>query len=244
MNNDEAKFLLIACRPGGQDAADPSMAEALGQAGRDPILSAWHARERAFDRAVADKVATVIPPPGLRATILAGGRVTSRRAWWTRPEWIALAACLVIAAVTASFFSNRTPHPLQDFAQLAMVDTIRGHHDGHGPMNDAMQARLADPGMHLSAGLPVDFASMKASGCRMLDFGGKQVLEICFVRSGTQFHVYIARRSDMPLRSDWVGHPEFASVSGAQAVSWSDERYAYTVTEAGPADPDTLRSLL
>jgi len=36
MNNQEAKFILAAYRPGGQDASDPLFAEALEQVRRDP----------------------------------------------------------------------------------------------------------------------------------------------------------------------------------------------------------------
>ena len=41
MNNQEAKFILGAYRPGGRDAVDPMFSEALAQAGRDPELRAW-----------------------------------------------------------------------------------------------------------------------------------------------------------------------------------------------------------
>lgn len=50
MNNDEAKFLLSAYRPGGRDAADPSVAAALDQAKRDPALASWFERQQAHDR--------------------------------------------------------------------------------------------------------------------------------------------------------------------------------------------------
>ena len=66
MNNNEAKFILSAYRPGGRDAGDPGMATALAQAKSDPVLGAWFARERAHDAAVAWKLRAVVPPVGLR----------------------------------------------------------------------------------------------------------------------------------------------------------------------------------
>jgi len=41
MDSGEAKFILSAYRPEGQDASDPRFAEALEQVRRDPILQRW-----------------------------------------------------------------------------------------------------------------------------------------------------------------------------------------------------------
>jgi N-acylneuraminate cytidylyltransferase len=38
MNDEQTKFLLGACRPGGRDAGDPALAAALEQVERDPQL--------------------------------------------------------------------------------------------------------------------------------------------------------------------------------------------------------------
>ena len=74
MNNEQAKFVLGARRPGERDAGDPVFAEALKQAAGDPRLRAWHEREQAFDVALADRLRTAQPPAGLREAILAGAR--------------------------------------------------------------------------------------------------------------------------------------------------------------------------
>ena len=53
MKNQEAKFILGAYRPDGQDAGDPVFAEALSQAERDPDLRTWFERGRKFDTTVS-----------------------------------------------------------------------------------------------------------------------------------------------------------------------------------------------
>ena len=56
MNNEEAKLILQAYRPGGQDANDPRFREALEQARRDPELARWFANEQALDSRISTKV--------------------------------------------------------------------------------------------------------------------------------------------------------------------------------------------
>src|ERR1039458_1792759 len=95
MNNNEAKFLLCAYRPGGRDADDPAFAGALAQARQDPALGAWFAREQAFDTMMASQLGSIAPPPGLREAILTGASVSRAspvaRRW---PVWLARAAGL------------------------------------------------------------------------------------------------------------------------------------------------------
>ena len=99
MNNHDAKFLLQAYRPGGNDSMDIQMTAALEQARRDPELGLWLAREQSFDLQMSAKLQTVTPPPGLRDAILAGGRISApvqqtTRAWWrgAAAQWLAVAA--------------------------------------------------------------------------------------------------------------------------------------------------------
>ena len=66
MTNEEAKQILSACRPGGQDAGDPSISGALQHARNDPTLAAWFEREQAHSAVIAAKLREVAPPPGLR----------------------------------------------------------------------------------------------------------------------------------------------------------------------------------
>ncbi len=72
MNNQEAKLILQACRPGGQDASDPMFAEALEQVRGDPELQQWFADQCAYDARIGSKLKEAIPiPPDLKASLLA-----------------------------------------------------------------------------------------------------------------------------------------------------------------------------
>ena len=67
MNNQEAKLILQAYRPGGRDTFDPLFAEALEQARRDPELQKWFAeRKQALDYANSIQTAgTAVAVPSI-----------------------------------------------------------------------------------------------------------------------------------------------------------------------------------
>jgi len=231
MNTTEAKFILQARRPDGQDDADPRFAQALEQARRDPALAEWFAREQAFDSAVAGKLRAVRPPVGLRDAILAGARMSRRVPFWRRSQVLALAACVTIVIGLAAFWSAL--HPAADMERLALgvMNEVgsEAHHAAMPRARGRLQALLADSSTRLAAGLPLDLSQLKADGCRSLRIGGHEVLEVCFERGG-QFHLYVAKRDDFKGEAQ----PIFRERGTLAAVTWTDARNAYVlVSDSG-----------
>ena len=110
MNNEEAKFILRAYRPDGQDARDPQFAEALEQARLDPELGRWFAEQTTFDKAVSQKLQAIPVPADLRASILAGRKIIRPVPWWTRRlHPAAAAAMLALTFATIGLFAAREP---------------------------------------------------------------------------------------------------------------------------------------
>ncbi len=241
MNNNEARFLLRAYRPGGRDAADPAFASALAQARSDPALGAWFAREQAFDAAVAEKLRAVAPPPGLREAILAGASVShASRAAWRWPAWLALAASVALVAGVL-FWKFTGAAPAEPLVAFALHDARFEKHGGHGEPTSELQQVLQNPETRLMARLPVDLARLRATGCRTLSFEGHDVLEICFQRDGAMFHIYMARRADFPRLAAATG-PRFTRQDDWSAAQWADAQHVFVVATA--ADPAVLRALL
>ena len=236
MTNNEAKFLLGAYRANGRDADNALFGEALKQAKADPALGSWFARAQAHDAAVAARLQEVAPPAGLREAILAGARASrapvSRRSFPTL--WLALAASIaVLLTATVALWPNRAAAETARFTAFAIDDTAHGKHGGHGEAMGALQLMLSQPTTHVSAGLPVDFAALRATGCRTLSFAGHDVLEVCFNRDGQWFHCYIASRADFPGLSAKAG-AEFVQQAQLASASWSDATYHFVVvSEAG-----------
>jgi hypothetical protein len=100
---------------------------------------------------------------------------------------------------------------------------------------------LSAPSTHLAAGLPVDFAGLRATGCRTLSFAGHDVLEVCFQRNGAWFHCYIANQQDFPAEA--AGAPAvITQEAGFASASWSDAIHHFVVvSDAGVA---AVRKLL
>lgn len=247
MTNNEAKFILNAYRPNGADAGDAAFKEALEQAKRDPALAGWFAREQAHDAAVAAKVRDIAPPAGLREAILAGARMggdtsAKRTTNWTRPMWMAMAAGVaVLLTVSATLWSKRASAKLDPVAAFALDDMAHAKHGSHGPDAAALGTLLSQPTTRLAAGLPVDVAALRATGCRTMRLNGHDVAEVCFVRNGAEFHFYVTRKADFPgIKSD--AGAQFAQNGKLCCASWSDASHHYVVVS--DAGLDAVKGLL
>src|SRR6266498_839691 len=107
MNREEARFILHAYRPNGEDAHDPQFEEALALVRTDPELAHWFAREQALDAAIARRIRSVQPPPELTNQLLLARKVIRPRPWWRKPAWIAAAAIVALLISLASLLLLR-----------------------------------------------------------------------------------------------------------------------------------------
>src|SRR5712692_2933132 len=121
MDNQEAKFILTAYRPGGQDASDPRFAEALEQARRDPVLEQWFKESVAFDATVTEKLRAVRVPADLRENILAGAKISRPLRWSKRLNWAIAAALITIATIGSLIWHNLRPARLAGWQNEAVV---------------------------------------------------------------------------------------------------------------------------
>lgn len=244
MTNDEAKFRLQGYRPNGADAENPAFAEALAQAQNDPALRTWFEREQAFDSVIAGKLRGVAVPDGLRESILAGTKLSETKpapvpalapVWWLRHWALGLAAAaavaLVATLVTIRPSVGESRVGVQALLQVALADYHGAHTEGkHADVLGAFGAWLQNPAAHLSVGpAPVELATLRADGCRTVDVAGHQVFEVCFLRDGGWYHVYLAPRGvfdPAELHHDPMYHEQGEFV----AASWADEKYVYLLS--------------
>lgn len=242
MNNEEAKFLLRAYRPGGADASAPLFTDALKQAAADPALSAWFAHEQAHDTAIAGKLAQLAPPPGLRDAILAGTRASAAKRS-ARQRWIAWVGLAAAAAVVFAMLTRWSrPDALAGLTSLALRDAAEtAPHEGHGAPAKALQVAFANTARAFSEPVPMDFRALSKTGCRTLNFGGHTVVEVCFPRGGVWLHCYIVRGADLADDAIRAG-PAYATNGDMNSVSWSDGTYRYIV--AGPVSRERLAEWL
>ncbi len=242
MDNQEAKFILKAYRPGGADAGNAVFCVAVAQAQLDPELHAWFEQEQARDKVVAAKLKSVPIPAGLRGSILAGGKMSAaRRLWWQQPTWLAMAASVAILLTAAVTWQLRGPRT--DWSQLAAQisdDAAHGErHGSHGQAAGQLVALLSQATTKLCEPLPIDLGRLKADGCRTFTVAGHEIMEVCFVRNGGEFHLYVMVR---PQSRDLPHGPIYAVQNGLHSVMWTDPRFLYVM--ASDKDEAALRALL
>jgi hypothetical protein len=244
MTSDEAKFILSVYRPDGSDAGNAAFCDALKMAGNDPTLGSWFERSRAYDAAVAGKLCEVAPPAGLREAILAGARLSiPRRSEGMSRAWITgLAAAAVLAVVIVSMKTPARPERAGEaFAGFAINDMVTAKHGGHGAPAGALVAELQTVGSKMPGADTLNFEKLRDTGCRTISFSGRDVIEVCFVREGALFHLYVSRREGSP-GDVALNAPSFISQAAGAAAVWSDRSFDYAL--ASTAGVEALRRLL
>lgn len=236
MNVEQARFLLQGYRPRPGEPVEPAIAEAVRLMETEPELRAWYERQRSFDAAAAAKLREVAPPPNLRATILAGGRVGQRAGWRRAVPWaIAASIALLLAAGgwgwrhTAPQFAATLPDFALRFAGRGYIGLEQRGGDLEGLLR-WLETRQAP----LPAQVPPELAALRRLGCRTVEFRGREVSVICFDRE-REFHLFVARRADFP-ELETGAEPRFSARGNWAAASWSDQTHHYVVvSDAGAA---------
>lgn len=237
MTNDQAKFVLRAYRPHGQDASDPAFAEGLAQAAKDPALGRWLEQEQSFDGALGDKLRMVTPPPGLREAILAGAKASRPASRIRKPAaWLALAASITLV-LSAVWFMPRTVEAatsIDEVARFALNELAMPGHPRGQPLAELgdFGVWLAQTSNRMGGGLPVELSELRKNNCRVVTVAGREVFEICFKRD-VWYHVYVARRSDFGCQEAEYA-PMYREQGEIASCTWVDDRHVYVlVSRAG-----------
>lgn len=247
MNHEEAKLILQAYRPGGQDAHDPQFREALEMARRDPELGRWLANEQALDARISERVRTALPPPPFLKSRLLAQRVTARPvAWWRQPLWqLAAAACLALF-VTLTVLRPGSDAPTE-FAQYRdqMAEFAGKKLDRLDLMSaDVEQIRrwLGGKQAHENLVLPSGLNGRPSLGCRLLDWQGHKVSLVCF-ELGNQQVAHLLVVDSGAFTAPPPEGPTFARVGDVGSMSWSREGKTYVLASKGADDQSLMRLL-
>ena len=232
MNTQEAKFILQAYRPGGEDANDPQFAEALRQVKNDPELAKWFAEQLAFDSAMGRALQQVKPPDNLRENILAGGRVVPLTFWSRRTVWWAVAASFVLLLCPGALWLNSMRFTVYMDKMVTASAASEGHVDVKISDLGQIQAWLANRGVETNFVLPAVLSGAPATGCRILDWHGHKISMLCYMLDGSgHVDLFVAEKSDFmfPL----PGRPQFGKINGMTAASWIRNDKVYLMIGRG-----------
>lgn len=247
MDKTEAKSLLQAYRPNGQDAQSPAFADALRMIEHDPELRAWWEAQQAFDRKMMVKLKDTPLPADLRATILAGRKMEQLTPRFRVPAWLAIAAMIALVLVAGlSRWAAPPPVPLITSAMLTS-SALQNVSNDSPPLqmlssdHDKIVAWLKE--QHAPTGaLPTSLATVPSIGCEKFKVQGHNVTLICFaLADGKIAHLFVMEKkglSDPP--PDMA--PLYAQNGSWSTATWSEASKSYVLaTQAGA---DVLKQLL
>jgi uncharacterized membrane protein YbaN (DUF454 family) len=234
MNNQEAKLILQAYRPGGRDTFDPLFAEALEQARRDPELQKWFTEEHLLDSQIQFKLRSAVAiPRDLKANLLALRKIIRPVPWWFQPMKLAAAAAIILLIGLAAFLLlPQKPTQLVLFREKMIHYSMQEH--GHitfespdiAKIQQWLQARGVDANFELPAGLQ----GKPAQGCRVVDWNGHQATMICFVlEDGKHMDLFVMDRAGLPSFPEG-GEPQIVKTGGLMMTTWAKGGKVYLLT--------------
>lgn len=240
MNNEEAKQILSAYRPGGEDASDPVFEQALEQARRDPELSGWFKHERERDAELARVFQSLPVPEDGRRSLLALARVEPVEKKWTFWGWsLAFAACFaLLLGVTVLLMPHLRPTPeltLNENQSLGALELLELAHaamplDFEGNSVPELRAWLTGRGAPApaSATLPDALFSLAAIGCRVFaDDDGNAISLLCLKKDGDVVHLFVAEGNARAALA--MAEKEWVRMDGWNAYRWGDEDRTYVL---------------
>jgi hypothetical protein len=242
MDNQEAKFILSAYRPGGQDANDPGFFEAIEQAHRDPVLERWFQDSIAFDTAVSQQLCALSAPRDLQESILAGAKITRASHWTNRMRKWAIAAAVILGAILGGLiWHNTRPAHLTGW-QNAALDVL----SSLVRQESSFDAQSRDPGELLAwlranhaptaEKFPNTLGKLSSLGCKTFLWNDERVSVICFARpDGGLIHVVIAAGRYEPARAG-KGRPEFIQQGNWATATWREAGKSYMLALEGSTD--------
>jgi hypothetical protein len=253
MHNEQAKLILQAYRPGGEDADDPFFSEALEQARVDPELEKWFAEQRAFDEAMRKAIQTRIPPVGLRDSILLTKKISTvprrqpSRPVWRRQGVMALAASIVFL-VAAAVLIGPGAKPYVPMTVVAFTQRVLDLKDriSLGKMSNEpaeLRAWLAERGAPSDFELPRGLREAHGLGCQSYTIGGAKVSLMCFMLGQDQFaHLFIVDKDALKDAAPNAS-PVIRNEGGTPVATWTSGGKGYVLIGIN-VNEETLRRLI
>jgi hypothetical protein len=232
MNNQEAKLILQAYRPNGQDASDPFFTEALEQAQRDPELQKWFAEENVLHTCLKTRLETAIPvPPGLKSELLALRKTVRPTPWWLQPMKLAAAVAMLLSLGTVMFLLAQRPTQLARFREAMAHSSAQMQEHVAFESHDfaKIQQWLQGQNMDTHFDLPVTLQGGIPQGCRVVDWNGLKVTMLCFFKDGQHMDLFVMDRTGLPSLPE-NGALQFAKAGSLMTATWASGQKVYLLT--------------
>jgi len=234
MNNQEAKLILQAYRPNGQDASDPFFAEALEQARRDPDLKKWFEEETMLNGRIQGRLQAAVPvPPGLKLELLALRKTVRLAPWWLQPTKLAAVALVLVSLGTILLLMPQRTTQLASFRDTMARSSLQkqGHVEFESHDIASIQQWLQSQNMQTNFDLPATLQARAgtAQGCRVVDWKDHEATMICFIVNGEHMDLFVMDRAGLPDFPE-NSAPQFARADGLMTAMWTGDGKVYLLT--------------
>lgn len=242
MNPQQARQILLACRPGTADEADPDVRAALALAERDPELAAWWHRQQQVHAALRGRLRGTPVPAALKAGILAAEKIVVVP-WWRSTKVRALALAAALAGLLTALPWRPTPEveTLERFRERMVRTVIREYRMDittavESDIRDFLRANEGHPEFQLRGAV----GELPLFGAGRLSWRGKPVSMICLERRpNVLMYLFVIERSALDVPPGEA--PEFVEVVNRATASWAAGNLVYVLaSEAGAEDLRTL----
>jgi hypothetical protein len=241
MDNEEAKLILIAYRPGGEDASDPFFAAALEQARLDPELGRWLTEQRRLDQKIQSTLKVDMPPNGLRESLLLSQKVVHMerrgiRGMITSPvSWLGMAAVLALFLGVSLLF-----HPFGLFpTQMTEGQFVAAIHDmsdkgliSLGKMDSnigELHSWLAAQGAPHDFSIPAKMNHLESLGCQSFIVNGVKVSLICYMLDKDRFvHLFVIDQG--AIKNPPGESPSILHNDDRMMATWSNSGHIFLLT--------------
>lgn len=254
MSDQQRQLILAAYRPGGQDAGDPAMRDALDRLATQPDLKNQFERDLAFDTRFAAALGSLPVPEDLRETIVAGADLASnnqpRRLVKSLRLVIPIAAAIAAVAIVAKTLLPTSPSQSWQENSIAALGTYLAPEGGSTLLGaDALQtANWLQSNVSGPIKIPTLLAGRPSRMCRLIENQDGSVAVVCFdAGGGTTLHltIYTNDSRDAP---GLPTSPDGSSVTRSgnwDYVAWKDKRYRYLLAASSSSAPccDKLRQV-
>jgi len=227
MTHEEAKIILQAYRPNGQDADLPEFAHALELLKQDKELREWFEAEQAIDRAIAEKINAQQAPKELLASILVANKITRpRQSSWSGGVVKWAAAVVVIGAILWSAFLTSQSDSLSEYRSEVLAHLRMPGQDFNYQSRDFGQLKswLDDHGV---ASINVEsiepLTSLPTHGCKVMQWGEQKVTLICFdLANHGSVHLFVFHEMNM-TDPEGLQEPRWQEAEGWTTVGWTQD---------------------
>ena len=232
MNSKDAKQLLEVYRPGGADARDPQIQEALKQAENDPALRGWFEEQRRFDTAFAEKLQSTAAPGDLKDSILAARKTVKFPLLHDRRvHAAAIAAAITILAIAGGMQATGKTQRFPEFRAELIEHAWDGHAHLDFESSDVQHIKLwlAQHNASSDFPLPQGLRETRIVGCRIIEVERRRVPMLCLADGLKHLHLFVvdeAQFAGLPPQ----GTPDFEKCGGWKTTSWQHAGRTYVLT--------------